>query len=174
MTQKLTPSVLRVGELNLAGYQRPSKASSEVLQALGLNPDDENLVRIGSASVPEVVLLESTYIAKGESKTWDLTALEQDMCIDGVYPSSSESDSLKLELLTGDDIQFESVLNKNETFIASPVIVYGATHSLKITATENISFIQIVLKPVSVLDVITPVEVRNSRETLDERESLVS
>ena len=61
MTQKLTSSVLRVGELNLAGYQRPSKASPEVLQALGLNPDDENLVRIGSASVQEVVLLETTY-----------------------------------------------------------------------------------------------------------------
>lgn len=169
MTQKLTPSVLRVGELNLAGYQRPSKASPEVLQTLGLNSEDENLVRIGSASIPEVILLESTYIAKGESKTWDLTTLDQDMSIEGVYPSSSKSDSLKLELLTGDDIQFECLLHQNEAFVDQPVIVFGATHSLKVTAIENLSFIQIVLKPVSVLEVITPVEGQNSRETLDER-----
>jgi len=156
MTQKLELSILQVGDLSLAGYQRKSKASPEVLQGLGLNPGDDNIVRIGSASIQEVVLLEATNISKRESKTWDLAALEQDMRIEGVYPCSPESDSLKLELLTGNTIQFESVVNKNETFTAFPVIVFGATHSLKITATENISFIQIILKPVSVLEVISP------------------
>ena len=103
MTQKLESSIMQVNDLLLAGYRRVSKASDEIKSNLGLDPQQDIYAHLGIASVEEFIVLQSNNIQQRQSKTWNLSKIEQAVKIESVYIDAPNADAFVFEILSSFD-----------------------------------------------------------------------
>lgn len=148
-------------------YIRETKASDAVKQILGLATDEQILANIGLSSIEEYLMLESSFIAKGNSQLWDLSILDQPFKVESILIDSPYNDTFTLEFLDENNIKkYSQPFERQKTSQELPLIVIKANWKIQVTANNSdIDYLQIIGKPVALLESIYPSNTNNADDT---------
>lgn len=160
MSIKLFNGLLDIGGILTETYYRKSRASSEAKQELGLDPNKEYDANIGIASIDEYVVLSASGIGKNVEMCFYLSEFEQDLKLCSMYIDNANQDSAIIEVQIPSEAEdaengYSTLLvqtfNRNKTPVAFPDAPLPPNVRLKVTAKSSIDYLQLALKPCSII-----------------------
>ncbi|MDJ0536641.1 MAG: hypothetical protein QNJ70_29830 [Xenococcaceae cyanobacterium MO_207.B15] len=161
MSYKLTHGLVPVNGQLVETYLRQTQANEDVKTTLGLSTDEQILANIGLASIEEYLTLQTTStIDKGEFVIWDLSPLEQPFKVESILIDSPSNDTFTFQLLDENGrVKISLIFERKKTPYDFPLMVVPVNWKIKIIAQNSaIDFLQIIGKPVALLNNLLPVE----------------
>lgn len=148
----IRPTVAEVNGQLVESYERITNASTEQIEALGLDPVGQYYAKVGIAPVNEYVRLMANDIKQGKRQSWDLSAIGQALQIESIYIDSPTQDSFDLEVYDQQgDKPLDLTIGGSEAPYNFPKILLTTDLILKIYARKYIKTVRIFCRPAIVL-----------------------
>ena len=159
MSYKLTHGLVPTNGQLVETYLRHTQASDDLKTTLGLATDEQILANIGLASIEEYLTLQTgSTINMGEFVTWDLSPLEQPFKVESILIDSPNNDTFTFQLLNEtDEVKISLIFERKKTPYDFPLMVVPINWKIKVIAQNSaIDFLQVIGKPVALLDNLLP------------------
>lgn len=158
---KLTHGLVPINGQLVESFLRETQASDNIKTTLGLATDEQILANIGLASIEEYLTLSTgDTIDKGEKRIWDLSPLEQPFKVESILIDSPNNDTFTFQLLNEAlEVKISLIFERRKTPYDFPLMVVPINWKIKVIAQNSaIDFLQIIGKPVALLDNLLPVQ----------------
>jgi hypothetical protein len=154
----LKPTLVPLNGEYVEVYERDSRVDAATKQKFGLSTTEPLKTSIGVAQVPEYILLTTSNIPAGSSKTFDLQMVEQAIEIESVFIDSPSADQFTFEIYDGANKILSFILPRNMTPYEFPTVVLPPNVNIKILADKQIDYVRIYAKPAVLIAAVTAVE----------------
>ena len=149
---KLTPGLIQTGGILTQTYTREAEADQQVKEELGLIGNDNYQASIGISSIGEYVTMWKAGVQKGDILGFDLSQFEQALKLESLYIGNSNQDRATLSVASEQGaIIISQTFGRNKTPFAFPAAPLPPNVSLRLTALENIPYVQLCFVPCVIL-----------------------
>ena len=148
----IRPAVTKLNGQLIETYERKTNATPEQLEALGLDPTEENYSRLGIQAVREYIQLIGLDIPAGKRMRWNIADIGQELEIDNVYVQAPTQDSFDLEVHNADDIKLlDYTVSRERKLLEMPDSLLTTDLTLTVFAHKHIGLIAINCRPAVLL-----------------------
>lgn len=148
----ITPSLTMIDGEYYEAYKRETRATTEELERLGIDPSNRPAAKMGAPMVNEYIRLIGANIAKDSRHVWKIADLGTDVEIDNIYVQVPTQDYFDLELYDANNVKLLDLsIGRSRNGLELPNSILTQDLTLKVYARADIGLIVVNCRPAVLL-----------------------